>query len=338
MLPVIDIAPLFGGDEAAKARVDREIMAAAGSLGFLQISGLPAPELIGPDSRARLKAIFGLPDSAKRRLMRVNFNPENRAVIRGWYPLQPGVRSYKEGIDIGPDLARETPVSDDPLREATPLPAEAELPGWRAHAARYYLAMEEVGAALMGAIARGLGLPEDRFAPLFADGISSFRLAHYPPRTKESYGGEDPALAAVSHDGETLELAGAAHVDSGFVTLLCQDGVAGLQVQTADGRWIDAPPVEGALVVNFGKLLETWTGGAIRATRHRVVSRGEERYSIPFFYEPAAEAVVTPLPLAGAAEFAPFSYGDFLWEATTKFVEQKGIAHLRPPRGVGAAG
>ena len=308
-------------------------MAHAGDLGFLQITGFPGADLIAPANRDRLKTIFAAPDAAKRRMMRVNFNPENANVYRGWYPLQPGVRSYKEGIDVGPDVARDAPTTDDPLREPTPLPTEEEAPGWRAAAAAYYEAMEGVGAALLRSLARGLWVSEGHFAPLFENGISSFRLAYYPPRTPDSFGGQDPALAEVAHQRETLILSGAAHIDSGFVTLLAQDGVPGLQVEVGD-EWIDAPPRDDALVVNFGKLLETWTGGAIRATRHRVVSWGEPRYSIPFFYEPAAEAVIKPLPGRGA--FDPFSYGDFLWDATTKFVEQEAVRHLRPPRGGGA--
>ncbi len=193
--------------------------------------------------------------------------------------------------------------------------------------------MEGVGAALLRSRARGLGVSDDQFAPLFENGISTFRLAYYPPRTPDNFGGQDPALAEIAHQGETLTLSGAAHIDSGFVTLLAQDGVPGLQVKVGD-EWIDAPPRDDALVVNFGKLLETWTGGAIRATRHRVVSRGEPRFSIPFFYEPAAESVIRPL--TGRGQFDPFSYGDFLWDATTKFVEQEAVCHLRPPRGIGA--
>lgn len=334
MLPVIDIAALFGPESPARDQTDARIIALAADPGFLQITGFQGADLIAPPNRARLKTIFAVSDAVKQRMMRVNFNPANANVYRGWYPLQPGVRSYKEGIDIGPDVARKTQVSDDPLREATPLPTEAEAPGWRAAAAAYYEAMEGLGAALLRSIARGLGVAEDHFAPLFENGVSSFRLAYYPRRTPDSFGGQDPKLAEVQHQGQALHLSGAAHIDSGFVTLLAQDGVPGLQVEV-DGAWIDAPPRDDALVVNFGKLLETWTGGAIRATRHRVVSRGEPRYSIPFFYEPAAEAVIRPLP--GRGDFAPFSYGDFLWDATTKFVEQEAVRHLRPPRGIGAA-
>ncbi len=93
------------------------------------------------------------------------------------------------------------------------------------------------------------------------------------------------------------------------------------------------PPQEGTLAVNFGEVLERWTAGAIRATVHRVLGSGRERFSIPFFYEARVDAVIAPLPLPGAEPFEPFYFGDHLWDTTTKFVEQKGIAHLRLPRG-----
>ena len=128
-------------------------------------------------------------------------------------------------------------------------------------------------------------------------------------------------------------LLGAPHVDSGFLTLLAQDGVEGLQARTRDGAWITVPPEEGTLAVNYGKVLERWTGGRIRATEHRVVGAGRERLSIPFFYEPDPDFEIAPLAGLDAEPFEPFLYGDHLWAATTRFVEQQGIAHLREPRG-----
>ena len=141
---------------------------------------------------------------------------------------------------------------------------------------------------------------------------------------------ENPIL---THDGERRYMLARAHVDSGFITLLAQDGVAGLQARHPDGSWIDVPPREGSLAVNFGKVLERWTGGTIRATTHRVLGSGRARFSIPFFFEANVDAVIAPLPLPGAEAFEPFHFGDHLWEVTTRFAEQKGIAHLRTPRG-----
>ncbi len=180
-----------------------------------------------------------------------------------------------------------------------------------------------------------LTLPEDIFDSAFDGGISTLRLTHYPVRPEISYAGADHSEMWTTHLGEPRYMLGRAHVDSGFLTLLAQDTVGGLQAQHLNGTWMDVPPEEGTLAVNFGKVLERWTSGAIRATVHRVLGSGTERYSIPFFYEARVDAVIAPLPIPAAEQFDPFYYGDHLWEATTRFVEQRGIAHLRvgtPPQ------
>jgi isopenicillin N synthase-like dioxygenase len=86
--------------------------------------------------------------------------------------------------------------------------------------------------------------------------------------------------------------------------------------------------MEGHIVVNFGKLLERWTGGRIRATEHRVLSRGRERFSVPFFYEPRADATIAPLPLPGAEQFTPFVYGDHVWASIPRL--QRLFGERRP--------
>ncbi len=312
MIPLID---LHHGDTPAS---DRAILAAATGIGFMTVATPAAPDAA---TRAALLRIFALADHSA--LLRRSFRAASPNLYRGWFPLQDGVGSYKEGIDIGPDIARAMPPSDDPLEEPSALPPETALPGWRDAAAAYFLAMERLGGRIMRALARGLGLPEDCLVPAFAGGISTLRLIHYPPRTPASRAGLPL---------ETQAMSGLAHVDSGFVTLLAQDGVPGLQAQAADGAWIDVPPGEGTLAVNFGALLERWTGGRIRATRHQVLGTGRARHSIPFFYEPRAEALISPLPLPGAPAFAPFTYGDHLWAAMTRFPEFSALAGARAPR------
>jgi isopenicillin N synthase-like dioxygenase len=333
-IPTIDVSALYGPDSPRRQDTDRMIYAAASDAGFMTITGLPAEVPHGAAARAELLRIFSLPETAKATLLRRTFNPANSNYYRGFFPLQGGGATYKEGIDIGPDVADPTWTADprDPLTERTPLPEERALPGWRAAASTYYRAMNRLGGLLMRSLARSLGIDEHTFDGAFGGGISTLRLIHYPERPK------DTAAASgdieVVHKGQRRYLVGAAHVDSGFVTLLAQDGVEGLQALSRTGEWIDVPPEDGTLVVNFGGLLERWTGGRIRATEHRVIGPGRERFSIPFFYEPSVDAVIRPLP--GCPAFEPFSYGDHLWTAMSRFVEFKAIADLRRPRGIAA--
>ena len=118
----------------ARDDTDRAILAAAHQIGFLNIVGLPPQMPLGARHRWDLLRIFALDPAAQRRLWRQKFEPANPNVYRGWFPLQPGNVTAKEGIDLGADVLHGTEVirAGDPLREATPLPTEPSLPGWRA--------------------------------------------------------------------------------------------------------------------------------------------------------------------------------------------------------------
>jgi isopenicillin N synthase-like dioxygenase len=332
-IPVVDVSSLFHSKSAERQATDDAILAAAGEIGFLNIVGLPANVPVGGAARAKLLRIFGLDKSVLQRLWRRKFAPQHSNLYRGWFPVQPGNLTSKEGMDIGADVAYGATLVEpgDPLREETPLPAEEALPGWRAAIAAYYRALDGVCATLMQSIARSLELDEHYFDRTFHHGLSTLRLLRYPLRNPEE-------LAACAHPGvwvsdgaERHHLIGAAHTDSGFMTLLAQDGVPGLQAHTRAGSWVDVAPLEHSLAVNFGQLLELWSAGRIKATEHRVVGAGHERYSIPFFYEARADAEISPLPIDDPGTFASFLFGDYLWARITNFVEFRGMEALRKP-------
>jgi isopenicillin N synthase-like dioxygenase len=107
--------------------------------------------------------------------------------------------------------------------------------------------------------------------------MSLVKLIHYPPT---------PAGEAGVN----------AHHDAGFLTLLWQHGVAGLQVENQDGDWIDVPADGDAIVVNLGEMLQSVTGNYFVATNHRVIT-ADERYSSGYFHGPALTTSLAPLPL-----------------------------------------
>ena len=332
-IPFIDIGTLFGSSSRARDLTDQAIMTAAASPGFMVVGGLPFDVPAGRAIRADLLRLFQLPETETRKLWRQKFDPAHPNVYRGWFPLQSGFLTAKEGIDMGADVVHGAAVvrGDDPLREPTPLPPATALPGWRESVADYYRGMEKVSQALMRAIARGLSLEEHFFDSAFERGLSTLRLLRYPIRIDAEQAARSDPNVWVTHGGCRYYVNGAPHVDSGFLTLLAQDGVPGLQARRRDGEWLDVPPNDEGLAVNFGKVLELWSGGRIKATEHRAIGNGRERMSIPFFYEARADAAIRPFPMDGAASFEPFLYGDYLWATTTQFVEFKGMESLRKP-------
>ncbi len=339
-IPVIDVAPLFLGPSAERTSADQSILSAAAAPGFFLAKNFPPGVPVGLESRTELLRLFELSDHEIRPLWRRKFDAAHSNVYRGWFPLQTGFLTSKEGIDLGPDVAYGSSLVrvDDPLQEATPLPSEQALPCWRESAARYYLGMVEISRALMHSVARSLQLAETFFDRAFERGLSTLRLIRYPPRTDVDQAAQTDPSVWVIHRGERYYVTGAPHVDSGFLTLLAQHGVGGLQARDRHGEWLDVPSLEGALAINFGKVLERWSAGRIKATEHRVIGTGEPRMSIPFFYEARADAEIRPLPIDPGTSFAPFLYGDYLWATTTQFVEFKGLEGLRAPRRPGNGG
>ena len=73
----------------------------------------------------------------------------------------------------------------------------------------------------------------------------------------------------------------------------------GLQVQLTNSEWFSVAPRCGSVVVNLGKMLAESTGWRVKATPHRVLDLGVDRYSVPFFFEPGYHATFPKiLPVA----------------------------------------
>ena len=153
---------------------------------------------------------------------------------------------------------------------------------------RYAEHMLGVSSELTQALCLALGLERSAL-----DGYLSpephwqLKLAWYEPAAS--------AESAASADAQPHVGVGA-HTDSGFLTMLLQDG-GGLQAFT-QGEWTDVPPMGPDVVVcNLGEVAEVASGGYLLATPHRVLSPSAARLSIPFFYNPSLETVVDPLQL-----------------------------------------
>jgi len=301
-LPVIDVAPLRSPDRAARRAVARALGEACRTIGFFYVTGHGvSPALIAATFGAAQR-FFALPLDQKDALS-IARSPHNRGYMafegERLDESKPG--DLKEAFNIGLELGADHPevVAGRPFRGLNQWPT---LPGWRATLLDYFDATWAAGRLLHRGFALDLGLAEDFFEDKLDAPLAILRLLHYP-------GGQVPRHAGQIGAGE--------HTDYGNVTLLATDGVAGLQVQTRDGRWLDAPAIDGALVCNIGDCLMRWTNDVYVSTPHRVMPPQADRYSIAFFLDPNPDAVVAALP------------GCIAQDRPARYPETTGAAYLK---------
>lgn len=76
------------------------------------------------------------------------------------------------------------------------------------------------------------------------------------------------------------------HYDNCMMTMLMQDDVGGLELRHK-GKWYPVVPQYGKFIINFGKMMEHFTYGVIKATLHRVRNtKNRMRISWPLFLGP----------------------------------------------------
>jgi isopenicillin N synthase-like dioxygenase len=105
-VPVIDLTPWFGADEAARAAVAEQVDAALQSVGFFLISGHGVPGELCAQVRAQARAFFALPPEVKRRYA-------VSVAGRGWMPPGVEANAYSEGTATPPDLKESFAVGAD---------------------------------------------------------------------------------------------------------------------------------------------------------------------------------------------------------------------------------
>lgn len=79
---------------------------------------------------------------------------------------------------------------------------------------------------------------------------------------------------------------------------------ASLQVWHED-QWQRVSPVEHALTINVGDMMQVWSNDVYKAPLHRVLAdRSRQRYSAPYFFNPSHSCDVAPIASGAPAEEA----------------------------------
>jgi isopenicillin N synthase-like dioxygenase len=138
---------------------------------------------------------------------------------------------------------------------------------------------------------------------------SQLRLLHYP------------ATLAQATTTTASDWGISAHTDYECFTILYAT-TPGLEVLNSEGRWIDAPPLPDAFVINIGDMLEALSNGRFIATPHRVRNIPNERFSFPLFCSLDYDTVIEPLPNFVTpnepAKYPRYIAGDHLLAQTMK--------------------
>ena len=246
----------------------RELGLAFERYGFAVVCdhGLPQPTIDA--ALAEAKALFALPEAAKRA-----YAVPGGAGQRGYTPFG---REAAKGADLHDlkefwHVGRELPPGHAHAAAMAPNLWPTQRPAFRPAMLALYAALDDFGARLLRAIARHLELDPAAFEDPTRDGASVLRLLHYPPVPAQA-----PGVRA------------AAHEDINAITLLLGAEEAGLELLDRDGRWLAVQPPPGSVVCNIGDMLARLTNHVLPSTTHRVANppperSGVARYSMPFF-------------------------------------------------------
>jgi isopenicillin N synthase-like dioxygenase len=304
-IPLIDVGALSGNDRTALLEVAGRIGEACKTVGFFYIENHGIPEALIERTYAHSERFHRSPGALKERV-----HVRNSPGSRGWIPLssedddgdpqlyrlaQPKSPSddylTKPRLHAAFDLSLEIAADDPDFLGGNIMMVPNQWPDWlpefRADVMQYYEAVKALGDTLFRAFAVALDLPEEFFVEKARKPPSQLRLLHYPPNDLPM---------------DNTHLGIGAHSDFECFTILHQRA-PGLQVMNAADEWVEAPPLPGTFIVNIGDMLQAWTNGLFKATQHRVINLGQERFSMPLFFAVDYHTEVAPLPAFVSPEY-----------------------------------
>jgi len=286
MIPEIDFQKLLDRDPDT-LRKTRE---ASKNIGFLILhnTGFTEEEII--KTIQTYKDFFKSPQENK-----VNVDISKTGSNRGWgasksEQVDPKSNpDYKQFFDCGVEVSHDDSQSHLSVYAPNQWPDSPQ--DFQKNVEEYFSKARLVALDLLYGISDAIEEDTHFFKDKFDKPMALLRANFYPQR---------PSNATDKDFGI------APHTDYGCLTLLATDGQPGLEVQLLNGDWIPVSAKPGTFIINFGEMLEMWTGGKIRATNHRVVGGVKERISIPLFFNPNYDTNVA------SYNSGPVSAGEYL--------------------------
>ena len=225
----------------------------------------------------------------------------------------------KEVFDFGQEVYQnlsEAATHDQALDGENVWPIDESLSQFREIVQSYYEECRRVSAILMEAILSNINCDssEHYIKESFNQHTSFLRLNFYPIVENEDV---EVSTSGNQITEEEKPLGVSRHTDAGALTILMQDKNSALEVYSgskqdfSDGEWVPVDPIQNALTINIGDMVQVWSNDVFKAPEHRVkASRYTSRYSIPFFYNPSYDTQVHPI-LCNTSESS--KYNDIRW-------------------------
>ncbi|KAK9265898.1 hypothetical protein L1049_012451 [Liquidambar formosana] len=301
-LPVIDFAELQGCN---RSQVIKCLAKACEEYGFFQLTNH------GIESNVILEMI-----DVSRRFFELPFEERSKYMSADMFtPVRYGTsfNQNKDGVFCWRDFLK---LSCHPLSDVLPFWPSSPV-ALRQAAIDYSKQTKFLYLRLMEAILESIGLVEkpaknkkDESDALkgFEDGSQLIVVNCYPKCPEPD-----------------LTLGMPPHSDYGFLTLLLQDEVKGLQIQH-QGRWVTVEPMPNSFVVNVGDHLEIFTNGRYKSVLHRVlVNSLKSRISIASLHSLPFNSTVRPSPKL-IDEASPRRYKDTDFASFLEYVSSLGLA------------
>ncbi|MFK7956211.1 MAG: isopenicillin N synthase family dioxygenase [Lysobacterales bacterium] len=307
-VPTLDINTFDSSPE----QFVRELGDAYKQFGFCGIRNHGISDQTTQNAYRVFRAFFALPVKEKQRYT------AGAGGARGYTGI--GIETAKDAQH--PDLkefwhvGRELP-DDHPQRHRMPPNLwPDEVADFRVHAYGLYQALDQLGQAVLQAMALYLGQDQHFFDLRVNEGNSILRPIHYPPIAQAT-----PSVRAGQHE------------DINLITLLIGSEQPGLEILSREGQWVPVTTVPGAIMCNIGDMMQRLTNHVFPSTTHRVVNPpGDQalksRYSIPFFLHPNADFMIETLSSCISADRPdrypqPLSSHDYLQQRLVEIGLQK---------------
>ncbi|KAI3473964.1 hypothetical protein Pfo_028538 [Paulownia fortunei] len=251
-LPVIDFAELQGPN---RSKVLKSLAYAGENYGFFQLVNHGIPDEIVSNMVNVSKRFFEMPFSEREKYMSADMSS----------PVRYGTsfNQTNDGVFCWRDFLK---LVCHPLPDVLPHWPSSPL-DFRQLAVSYAKETKFLFLMLVEAILESLGLKnrekktetvndendDEEILKELEDGSQLMVVNCYPPCPQPD-----------------LTLGMPPHSDYGFLTLLLQDEVKGLQIQHQD-KWVTVQPIPGSFVVNVGDHLEIFSNGRYKSVLHRVL-------------------------------------------------------------------